>query len=157
MDIIQLLRRQHAEIDQLFAAAIVGDGGERLACFEKLVRAIAVHFALEERVFYPACRHARMTPQLRNALHDHRRIKRMLVDTVENEEEGLIFGVRLRALALEVTRHEREEEAGLFELAGSRLPLEQLSDEIERLDTQLRSGAEDPLPNLWRDPEAPGP
>jgi hypothetical protein len=108
VDAIELLRRQHRDIERLFAAARAGgDPGE-------LFDALALHAALEEQQFYPATRAARTDDELRAALEEHLAIKQMVADLLARDPADADFDAKLAELEDQVKHHVAEEEAKLF-------------------------------------------
>jgi len=121
MEATKLLMRQHREIDRLFERfeAAGDDASEtREQVRQKLSDALAVHAAVEEKIFYPATKDARTEDLLHEALEEHLAVKRIVADLllVRDEEKELLPVVR--------KMFERDE-------------LEQLGEEMENLANEL--------------------
>ena len=108
MNAIELLRRQHREIERLFAQAKQGAGAG------ELLDALALHAAIEEQQFYPATRAARSDDELRTALDEHLAIKQLMADLIACDPADPQFDVRLDLLEAQVRQHVAEEETKLF-------------------------------------------
>src|ERR1041384_573703 len=93
MNAIELLRRQHREIERLFAQAKQGAGAG------ELLDALALHAAIEEQQFYPATRAVRSDDELRTALDEHLAIKQLMADLIACDPADPQFDVRLDLLA----------------------------------------------------------
>jgi hypothetical protein len=148
-DALDLLRGQHREIDQLLGAlerATLGRDRSRLVA--ELGDLLAVHMALEERVFYPG-----LTPTVAEsgdrtfvvlAVEDHFEQKRLLSDLLETGVEDLAFGATVRRLYDSVSAHISAEER-LSPRIRRRLSLtrlRRLAYEMRVLEFQLRTDAE---------------
>src|SRR5579872_3766408 len=81
-DAIDLLRRQHREIDQLLAGLLKAPVADKGRILDEVGDLLAVHLAVEERVFHPG-----LTPAGRDgeapsfivlAVEDHFDVKRAL-------------------------------------------------------------------------------
>jgi iron-sulfur cluster repair protein YtfE (RIC family) len=148
-DALDLLRGQHREIDQLLGAleraTLARDRSRLLA---ELGDLLAVHMALEERVFYPG-----LTPTVAEtedrkfvvlAVEDHFEQKRLLSDLLETGVENLAFEAAVRRLHDSVSAHLSAEER-LFPRIQRRLSLARLrriAYEMRVLEFQLRTDTE---------------
>lgn len=71
MDAIALLNEQHDEVDELFAKAEKARNPEtKRRLFVKLADALAMHAAIEEKIFYPAVNARRTEDLLLEALEE---------------------------------------------------------------------------------------
>ncbi|HVU50343.1 MAG TPA: hemerythrin domain-containing protein [Polyangia bacterium] len=147
-DAIDFLRRQHREIDQLLgwlAEARPDDRGRLLAEAGDL---LAVHMAVEERVFYPG-----LTPEAGEgegrsfvvlAVEDHFDVKRALTELIQTATDDSAFAAMTRLLRERVRAHATAEER-LFPRIRRRLPrarLRRLEYEMRVLEFELRTDAE---------------
>lgn len=128
LDVLEILRTQHQEVDQLFEQLESG-GGDRGAVFTELADKLAAHAAVEEQVFYPAVMHAKTEELLREAVEEHLAVKRVLADLlaldIEDDEDE--FDAKIAVLEESFAHHAHEEEEGkLFPI------LEKLLDATER-------------------------
>jgi hypothetical protein len=161
-DAIDLLRGQHREIEQLFGAlerARTGDDKARILA--ELGDLLAVHLAVEERVFYPG-----LTPGPRDgdgrgfvvlAVEDHFGLKRRLCDLLDLDVNDDGFDEAAGELRDELATHTAAEER-LFPRIRRRLPrarLRRLEYEMRVLEFQIRTDAEPR--RLFTDDGAPAP
>lgn len=149
-DAIDLLRGQHREIEQLFGAlerALAADDKARILA--ELGDLLAVHMAVEERVFYPG-----LTPGRRDsaddhgfvvlAVEDHFGLKRRLADLLDLDVDDDGFDAAAAELRDELAAHTTAEER-LFPRIRRRLPraqLRRLEYEMRVLEFQIRTDAE---------------
>lgn len=148
-DALDLLRGQHREIDQLLGAlerATLARDRSRLIA--ELGDLLAVHMALEERVFYPG-----LTPTVAEsedrtfvvlAVEDDFEQKRLLSDLLETGLEEIAFEATVRRLHDSMSAHLAAEER-LFPRIQRRLALSRLrrlAYEMRVLEFQLRTDAE---------------
>lgn len=150
MNAIDLLTKQHREAEALFDQVISAEGAERLMIFEQLALALTIHATIEEQIFYPACKKAGVMDLLEEALEEHQRVKKMLDEMISEEEDGLGFGVKARALKYDVLHHVKEEEKELFPKVKQTLAneLDGLGEQMMKLADRLVAGGRDPVENL---------
>jgi predicted NBD/HSP70 family sugar kinase len=112
IDILEVLTKQHAEVDELFAALEAGDG-DRAAVFQELADKLAAHAAAEEQMFYPNVMHAQTKQLLEESVEEHLVIKRTLADMLVLDPDGddeEKFDAKLSVLKESVSHHAHEEE-----------------------------------------------
>jgi hypothetical protein len=146
-DAIDLLRRQHREIDALLAALLeapVGDKGRLLAEVGDL---LAVHLAVEERVFHPG-----LTPEGKDgqphsfvvlAVEDHFDVKRALARLLAIEPNERGFDAAASLLRQRVGAHTSAEERLFPRIRRrlSRVRLRRLEYEMRVLEFEMRTEA----------------
>jgi len=118
-DAITLLKDDHREAEKLFKEfeSAKGDGRkEKLA--HQICLALAVHFELEEQIFYPACEGVVDEDELKEGYVEHDAAK-LLVAEIEAAEEGAeddFFDTKVHVLSEEIEHHIKEEEGpnGIF-------------------------------------------
>jgi hypothetical protein len=140
MDAIELLKRDHAKVTELFHR--MNDGGGLAGVVRRLTgnsasprqrRTIALricdeldtHSAIEESAFYPAVRALRddvLNPLPDESLTEHARInERVAAARAVMDDEGRLREA-MSSLQACVDRHLREEEGELFPLVEDRMP-----------------------------------
>lgn len=118
-DAITLLKDDHRDVKKLFKEfeSAKGDGRkEKLA--HQICLELAVHFELEEQIFYPACEGIVDEDELKEGYVEHDAAK-LLVAEIEAAEEGAqdeFFDTKVHVLQEEVEHHIEEEEGpnGIF-------------------------------------------
>jgi hypothetical protein len=133
-----LLRSQHREIDQLLAAL---PHAQRARDKGHL---IAVHLAVEERVFYPALgANPGGAPGAGRAGDDRFELKRLAIELLETEIAGPSFDAAVALLRERFRAHARAEERVFLDLRQRlpRAPLRRLAYDMRVLEFQLRTDA----------------
>ncbi len=156
MDAIELLTREHRDVEDLFDALDVTDLPERRReLLEELAQRLVVHSLLEEEHFYPALRsHA---PHLvEGFFDDHAEVRRSLGRLLAMQMDDERFRERVDLLRRMVESHVAQEERDLFPQARASLgdgTLRALTGEL--LATRDASSEVDPLELI--DPEGAEP
>jgi hypothetical protein len=147
-----LLRTQHREIDQLLAqlpCAPRARDKERLLA--EVGDLIAVHLAIEERVFYPGLHTNAVDSAVAARVDDdHLELKRLAAELLEAELAGSTFAAAVALLRARFAAHARAEER-VFSNVRRRLPrahMRRLAYDMRVLEFQLRTDA--PLRELIR-------
>src|SRR4051812_5516495 len=154
-DAIALLKEDHRKVEELFKQfeSAKGDGRK-----EKLAREIclelAVHTALEEKIFYPACEGKVEEDLLKESFVEHDAAK-LLIAEIEagNGQTDEYFDSKVKVLSEEIEHHVEEEEQpskGLFAQARKAdLDLKALGEQMaarkqELMKTYAASGLPEP-------------
>ncbi|WP_199484880.1 hemerythrin domain-containing protein [Actinomadura craniellae] len=115
-DVVDLLRRQHEQVRELFFDVQDRTGTDRRDAFERLVRLLAVHETAEEEIVHPLARRALPDgAELVDArLAEERRAKELLaaLDGMDTDDPAFIAG--LKDLREAVVTHARAEEREEF-------------------------------------------
>lgn len=116
MDAIQIIRRDHREVEELFRRIQrAGEGAVRTkaALARELVRALSVHAAIEEELVYPALREAGAGGVL-EALEEHHAVKLLLAELDALGPRAPRFDAKVAVIAENVRHHVAEEERELL-------------------------------------------
>lgn len=136
MDALELLKKDHREVKELFQKAEGAEGKQKTEVFDKIKKALETHTRIEESVFYPAIeKKGELKDMVLESYEEHKQVKTLL-----REMDGLVsdsekFAPKLKVLQENVEHHAEEEEEGkmfpkvreLFDKAT----LEQLGQELE--------------------------
>ena len=145
MNAIDLLEKQHREVEQLFKKFEKAEGEEeKQSLFEEIGDKLAVHAGIEEKHFYPATRTARTEDELREAVEEHLSVKRIIADLLEMEPSNPQFEPKVLVLKEQVEHHVEEEEEELFPKVKKMLSRDELDDlgtVMEDLAQELEAGA----------------
>ncbi len=148
MNAIELLKKQHREVEDLFEE-FEGAGESARKTKERLCREIsdqlAVHVEIEEKLFYPESKQDDTEELLREAVEEHLTMKRTLADLIGTDVDDEQFDARMKVLKELVEHHVGEEEHDLFpkvRKACTREELEDLGARMEALAEEIeRAGA----------------
>ena len=146
MDAIDLLRRQHHEMEHAMRHVLeAADPAQKKARFTEVADRLTTHIAAEEQVFYPAVKAARTEDILLESLEEHLSLKRLLADLIELDVAEQTFEPKFKVLKEQAEHHHREEEENLFPKAARLLASEQrlkLGEEMLALQTKLERQGE---------------
>lgn len=141
MDATQLLKQQHDEVKELFAAfENASDPEEKDNLVAEIADNLAAHAAIEEQLFYPAVYVDETKDELREAVEEHLSAKRIIADLLQLDVSDDSFDAKVKVLKEQIEHHVKEEEQDLFPKARKVLQRqqleglgEQMSDLFERL------------------------
>jgi hemerythrin-like domain-containing protein len=143
-DPVKLLKDQHREVEGLFKAyEKLGEDArrEKLEMFAQIADMLAAHAAIEERLFYPACRSEDTEDELRESLEEHLAAKRVIRDLLEIDSGDEQFDAKMTLLQELIDHHVEEEEKELLpkanKLLGDQAPA--LAVAMQELFTDLMS------------------
>lgn len=114
MNAIDMLTKQHREIEAAFKAVTGAGGTARHGLFVKAADVLMSHVLVEEQLFYPAINAKRTEDILLESLEEHLSLKRILSDLVGLPDDASGFAPKLRVLAEQAEHHHEEEEGKLF-------------------------------------------
>ncbi len=162
MNAIDLLEKQHREVEKLFEA-FEGAGDRARKTKERLCTQIADHLAIhaeiEEKIFYPEAKQENTEEMLRESVEEHLAMKRTLADLIESEVEDAQFDARMKVLEELVEHHVEEEEKELFpkvRKACSREELEEIGQRMQQMAEDLELEGQ-PSKNIPGQTDEPAP
>jgi len=138
MDAIELLKRDHQAVTELFQRFSAGKGGRAgEAIVAKICKELEVHAQIEEEIFYPAVRKAdsQLAEQVNEALREHADMKQQ-VAALQSRDARMSGGLEQEVTALQQTveHHVTEEEGEMFPRVAEALDERrraQLGDELQ--------------------------
>ena len=120
LDAIELLKKDHDDVDRLFKDyEELVDGNyspeDRRLMSTRLCGMLAVHAMIEEEIFYPAARAAKVDSDLLDEAEiEHGSMKELIADIGEAGAEQRLYDARVKVLGEYVRHHVKEEEGELF-------------------------------------------
>jgi hypothetical protein len=141
-DAITLLKEDHREAEKLFKdfEEAKGDGRKQKLAHE-ICLGLAVHFALEEEIFYPACEGTVDEDELKEGYVEHDAAKLLVAEIEANEDaDDDFFDTKVHVLQEEIEHHIKEEEEpnGIFAQARKgKLDMEALGERIAERKKEL--------------------
>ncbi|GAC1336353.1 MAG: hemerythrin domain-containing protein [Myxococcales bacterium] len=139
MNAIELLKKQHREVEDLFEKFDGAKGPQQQAIAETIADKLAVHAAIEEQHFYPATKTARTEDLLREAVEEHLSAKRVIADILDCDPADPQFVAKVKVLKEQIEHHVKEEEGELFPKVQKLFS----KDELEDLAVVMQDTAED--------------
>jgi len=144
MDILDLIRKDHRQIENLFSEIErTGNTQKLYGYFNQLYEEISLHTEVEEKIFYPAISNYQNTERLVDeAQKEHNEIKQMLEDIESFSPISDEFKQKLSELKQAVKHHIQEEENEVFNQVQewmSKPEREQLGNEFEAVKSQQQS------------------
>ena len=117
MNAIELLKKQHQEVDELFEKfEKAGEKAfeEKQRLFIQIADRLAAHASIEEKFFYPAVNTEETEDILLESAEEHLGVKRILADLLELRPSDETFDAKVKVLQELVEHHVEEEEKQLF-------------------------------------------
>ena len=144
MDVLELIKAEHRQVETLFSEIESTDNTQKLyECFNQLYNALNVHAEVEEQTFYPAIRHCQDTEELVDAAHkEHEQAKQMLEDLASLSPTSAEFNQKIGELKQVIQHHVQEEENEMFaQVRECMTPeeREQLGSEFAAVKSKLQS------------------
>ena len=128
MDPIQLLKKQHREVEALFKKiAKTGSAEQRRAQLDELASNLKLHMTIEEAIFYPAVQQLPMKKAEGMALEayeEHAVVKLVLAELPGVDPEDERFDAKMTVLSELIEHHVEEEEDEMFKTAKKLGPAE---------------------------------
>lgn len=141
-DAITLLKEGHRDAEKLFKEFESARGeGRKQKLAHEICLGLAVHFALEEEIFYPACEGIVDEDDLKEGYVEHDAAKLLVAEIEANEDaDDDFFDTKVHVLQEEIEHHIKEEEEpnGIFAQARKgKLDMETLGERIAERKKEL--------------------
>lgn len=135
MDAVAMLKADHRKVEEIFEAFEKARGADRKrklaeqACLE-----LKVHTAIEEEIFYPACRGRIEDDLLDESYVEHDAAKTMINEIEAGGPDEAFYDAKVKVLSEMIEHHVKEEEQrveGMFSQArGAGLDMDDLADRM---------------------------
>jgi iron-sulfur cluster repair protein YtfE (RIC family) len=113
MDGLELLKKDHQKVKELFEQAEEAEGKELENIFDQIKTELETHARIEETVFYPAVqKHEEVKDMVLESLEEHKQIKTLLKEMDNLTSDSEKFEPKLQVLMENVEHHAEEEEEG---------------------------------------------
>ena len=127
-DPIQVLKHDHREVEQHFAAFEKGRDQEKKQEYHEVGEELQNHMKLEEEFFYPAVRAKIKDPALVDeGIKEHNEVKRMLRETSKMKPSDKEMTNRVMEIKKVVQHHVKEEEEKMFPEVKKAMKQDELS------------------------------
>jgi hypothetical protein len=141
LNAIELLKADHRAVEELFEKYENTNGAaakKKLA--DKICMELSVHTAIEEEIFYPACKGEVEDDMLDEAHVEHDGAKMLIAELLAGSPEDAFYDAKVKVLSEEIKHHVKEEEQrdGMFAQAKKAgLDLEALGEEMAARKKEL--------------------
>jgi len=113
MDALEVLKKDHQKVKELFEQAEEAEGKEQQNIFDQIKTELETHARIEETVFYPAVqKHEELKDMVLESLEEHKQIKTLLKEMDNLTSDSEKFEPKLQVLMENVEHHAEEEEEG---------------------------------------------
>ena len=113
-DVIELLEKDHREVEDLFAKAKEISGAAKQQVVTKIASELTIHAEVEEEVVYPAMRQAGLTDLVQEAEQEHQKVKELVAQLESMDGSTNDVDPILGQLEGDVSHHVEEEETEAF-------------------------------------------
>ena len=136
MDALELLKKDHQKVKELFEQAEEAEGKELQNIFDQIKTELETHARIEETVFYPAVQKLdELKDMVLESLEEHKQIKTLLREIESLASDSEKFEPKFQVLMENVEHHAEEEEEGKMfpkiRKMMNKQQLEQLGAELE--------------------------
>ena len=141
MNALDLLKKQHREVDNLFKQLKKAKESSVEDLFIQIADKIATHSTIEERIFYPAVYVEDTEEKLQQAVEEHLQVKRLLADMLDMDVSDSQFKAKCQVLEEDFNHHITEEENDLFKRVAKEFEREallKLGEEMATLNEMLQ-------------------
>jgi hemerythrin superfamily protein len=137
MKLWELLKKDHREVDQLFAEIEEADGEEQGELFTRIKEALQLHTKLEEAHFYPALKEYDETKEMaQHAGKEHGEVKELLRKMSQLKPGGDTWTKHCEELKTSVQHHVKEEETKIFPAAEKAIEEDELDEIAETIESE---------------------
>jgi hemerythrin superfamily protein len=147
MNPIQMLKRQHREVEALFKQVDKAERpAERRGLLQEIEAKLRLHMRLEEEVFYPAVREIqskKAEEMVAEAYEEHGVVKLVMDQLPQVDLEDERFHAKMTVMSELVKHHVDEEEQEMFKLA-QKLEREEMAEIGERMASMAGPAAAAP-------------
>ncbi|MEU8664583.1 hemerythrin domain-containing protein [Actinoplanes philippinensis] len=121
-DIVEIIKQQHAQVEDLLTRAENGDG-DSAALMQEVARLLLPHSEAEESFVYPAIRDlaAEAGEEVKDGAVEHHQVEEMLQNLLRGSSDDPGYDGTVAAIAGELRHHVQEEEEDLLPILAERL------------------------------------
>jgi hemerythrin superfamily protein len=151
-DAIALLKADHRKVEDLFSIFEAAKGGDKKqALVREICTELSVHAAIEEEIFYPACKGKIDDDMIDEAYVEHDSAKVLIAELLAGAPDEAFYDAKVKVLSEQIEHHVHEEEKrsdGIFSQArAAGLDMNALGDSMRaRKEALLAEVAKNGLP-----------
>ena len=142
MDAIALLKADHRKVEELFEKYKTARSNKATIA-KQICTELTIHTAIEEEIFYPACREADVeSDMLDEANVEHDGAKVLIAELENGSPDDEFYDAKVKVLSEEIKHHVKEEEmrGGIFAQARKTdLDLDALGEEMAARKRKLKA------------------
>jgi hemerythrin superfamily protein len=140
-DAIQLLRRDHEEVNSMFEEFEKADEDRKFELAAEICQALTIHTTIEEEIFYPQVREAMDAEDMMiEAELEHESAKFLIEKIQEGEVDEVQLSAMIKVLKEYVNHHINEEQRRMFpRVRKAEIDLQALGQELLARKTELES------------------
>jgi hypothetical protein len=141
-DAIALLKADHRKVEDLFEKfESAKSSSVKTALVLQICTELSVHTAIEEEIFYPACKGQIEDDTLTEAYVEHDGAKVMMAELLASSPDNEFYDSKVKVLSEEIKHHVKEEEMrseGMFAQArDAGLDMDELGDRMAARKKEL--------------------
>jgi hemerythrin-like domain-containing protein len=139
MDPMQLLKKQHREVEALFKKIDKAKPEQRRPLLAELASNLQLHMKIEEGIFYPAVKELgskKAEEMVAEAYEEHHVVKLVIAEIPRVDPEDERFEAKMTVLQELIEHHVEEEEDEMFDMAD-KLDEEVLEDVAQRMMAEV--------------------
>lgn len=140
MNAIELLKKDHDKVEELFNKVQAGGtGSQNEKLFKQIFHELSIHAIIEEQLFYPGiARFKEFAPLLKDAFKEHAEVKRSLGEIANLDSSSSEWKQKMEKLFADIKHHVKDEEEKMFpkvqEVVGENL-LKELGAQLKEAKT----------------------
>jgi Hemerythrin HHE cation binding domain len=143
-DAVALLKADHRKVEELFEKfEKARDAKRKKALAQEICTELSVHTAIEEEIFYPACKDKTEEDLLDESYVEHDGAKVIIAELLASAPSNEFYDAKMKVLSEQIKHHVKEEERpgdGLFAQARKAgVDLVALADRLKARKKQLLS------------------
>ncbi|MBW6434541.1 hemerythrin domain-containing protein [Actinoplanes hulinensis] len=140
-DIVEIIKQQHRQVEDLLARAEEG-GTDRAELMQEVARMLLPHSEAEEDFVYPAIRDlaADEGEEVKDGTVEHHQVEEMLQNLLRGDPGDPGYGGTIAAIAGELRHHVQEEEEDLLPVLEKRLAADE-REEMGRRFAEVTMGS----------------
>jgi hemerythrin superfamily protein len=121
-DIVEIIKEQHRQVEDLLARAERGDG-DSAALMQEVARLLLPHSEAEEAFVYPTIRDlaGEIGEEIKDGAVEHHQVEEMLQNLLRGDADDPGYDGTVAAIAGELRHHVQEEEQDLLPILSERL------------------------------------
>ncbi|HWQ32681.1 MAG TPA: hemerythrin domain-containing protein [Blastocatellia bacterium] len=146
MDALELLRKDHRKVSDLFSQAEAAEDDKRQEqLFEQIRTELETHTYIEEKILYPTLQqHEELKEMVLEALEEHKQVKTLIREMERLTDGSERFSAKLKVMSENVEHHVEEEENEMFPKVRKLFSADELAQMGQELEAAKRDFSRQP-------------